>query len=109
MFSPFGLLLPVAENPDIQYAREMGVTHSDFFRILPAAMGSHSYRVEGNAVYVQLYEGSAEIKIGVQQERRIALMCIPFAEVSFHFRDVTKEQQEAFKAHFDLRFQRGGG
>lgn len=87
----------------------MGLTHSDFFRLLPAAMGPHTYRVEGNTVYGDVHSGTVEIRIGEQQERRIALMRIPFAEVSFLFRGVTVEQQQVFKANFDLRFQRGGG
>lgn len=95
--------------PDIEYARDMGLTHADFFRLLPAAMGPHNYRVDGNTVHGDVHAGSVEIRIGEQQERRIALMRIPFAQVSFVFRGVTKEQQQAFKENFDLRFQRGGG
>ena len=99
----------MADFPDIQYARDMGLTHADFFRLLPAAMGPHSYRIEGHTVYGDVHDGTVEIHIGEEQERRIALMRIPFARVSFLFRGVSKEQQEAFKANFDLRFQRGGG
>jgi len=87
----------------------MGLTHADFFRYIPSAMGQHEYRVEGNKVIGQIGSGTVEIVIGPEQERRIALMRIPFADVSFHFRGVTSEQQQAFKAYFDLRFQRGGG
>lgn len=105
LFGPPSLV----DNPDIQYARDMGLTHADFFRYLPAAMGSHTYRIEGTTVHGEVNDGTVEIHIGAQQERRIALMCIPFAQVSFTFRGVSKEQQEAFKANFDLRFQRGGG
>lgn len=95
--------------PDIEYARDMGLTHSDFFRLLPAAMGEHEYRIDGNTVRGVVHDGTIEIQLGAQQERRIALMCIPFARVSFLFQGVTLAQQEAFKANFDLRFQRGGG
>lgn len=104
-----GHLLLVDSIPHIEYARDMGLTHADFFRLLPAAMGPHTYRIDGNAVHGQVHGGSVEIHLGEQQERRIALMCIPHAQVSFVFRGVTKAQQEAFKANFDLRFQRGGG
>ena len=87
----------------------MGLTHADFFRYLPSAMGEHDYQVDGNRVLGQVAEGTVEITIGEQQLRQIALMRIPYAQVSFHFRGVTSEQQQAFKAYFDLRFQRGGG
>lgn len=109
MCLPYGHLLPVDNIPDIQYSAEMGVTHGDFFRILPSAMGEHEYQIDGSTVRASIGAGSVEIHIGAQQERRIALMCIPFAKVSFHFRGVSKQEQQRFKAYFDLRFQRGGG
>ena len=109
MHSPFGRRLPVDSIPDIHYSSELGITHSDFFRYLPKAMGEHAYQINGNTVHGKVYAGTVDISIGEQQERRIALMCIPFARVSFVFRGVTNEQYQAFKNHFDLRFQRGGG
>ena len=96
-------------HPEIAYSREMGLTHDDFWRLLPRAMGEHAYEIQGNTVHAKVHGGTLEIHIGELQERRIALMCIPFAEVSFRFRDIAESDQQAFKAHFDLRFQRGGG
>ena len=96
-------------TPDIRYSREMGVTDEDFFRILPKAMGAHPYRVEGRTVHGEIDDGHVEILLGPQQERRIALLRLPFAEVSFTFRGVPKAHQQAFKKNFDLYFQRGGG
>ena len=95
--------------PDIRYSREMGLTDDDFFRILPKAMGEHAYRVEGRTVNGRIGEGHVEIVLGPQQERRIALLRLPFAEVSFTFRGVPEASQQAFKRNFDLYFQRGGG
>jgi len=106
---PFGHRLPVADLPDIQFTDDMGLTHADFFRLVPSAMGDHPHRIEGMTVYGELHNGTVEITLGPQQERRIALMRIPHATVSFHFRGVTAAEQETFKAYFDLRFQRGGG
>jgi len=104
-----GRQLQVAEHPDIEYQREMGLTRDDFFRLIPSAMGEHVFHIEGDKVHAELYAGTLEISIGRQQERRIALMVIPFAEVSFLYRNVSQEQHDSFKAYFDLRFQRGGG
>lgn len=106
---PFGHPSLVDNFADIQYADDMGLTHADFFRLLPSAMGDHAYRIEGNTVYGDIHQGTVEIVMGEQQVRRIALMAIPFARVSFHFRGVSAAQQSEFKAYFDLRFQRGGG
>ena len=95
--------------PVIAYSREMGLTHDDFWRILPRAMGDVAYESEGNVVRAALANGSLEITIGPPLERRIALMCIPYSVVSFTFTDVEETEQLTFKAHFDLHFQRGGG
>lgn len=95
--------------PDIEYTREMGVTHGDFFRILPKAMGEHEYHVHGTSVEGTVGQGSVEISIGPQQVRRIALLELPYAEVSFKFVGVAEAEQLAFKERFDLYFQRGGG
>jgi len=96
-------------SAEIRYSREMGVTDEDFYRILPKAMGAHSYRLDGRTVYGDVSRGTVEIVLGPQQERRIALLRLPFANVSFTFRGVTPDEQQAFKRHFDLYFQRGGG
>jgi len=108
MYLPFGRLLLVAE-PDIEYSREMGLTHDDFWRLLPRAMGEHPYTREGDTVRGTVHEGTVQIDLGEPQERRIALLKIPYAEVRFLFKDVSEAQQQAFKKHFDLHFQRGGG
>ena len=95
--------------PQIAYSREMGLTHDDFWRLLPKAMGEHRYEVEGDVVNVTLHDGTLKITLGPTQERRIALLRLPYSEVSFEFNNVAEEQQLAFKTHFDLHFQRGGG
>jgi len=99
----------VDSYPDVDFSKEMGVTHADFFRLLPSAMGDHPYRIDKHTVHGQIAQGTVIIKIGEQQVRRIALMAIPFANVSFSYRGVSRDQLTAFTAHFDLRFQRGGG
>ena len=92
-----------------QFDKNMGITHSDFFRLLPKAMGDHSYTINGSTVNADVESGKLTISLGEQQERRIALMCIPFVIVSFDFDSVNDEGIEAFLQHFDLHFQRGGG
>lgn len=95
--------------PEIGYSREMGLTHDDFWRLLPKAMGGHAYTIEGNVVHALVNDGTLDITLGPPEERRIALLALPYSVVSFLFKGVSKEEQLAFKAHFDLYFQRGGG
>lgn len=87
----------------------MGLTHDDFWRLLPKAMGNHSYEREGDYVNATVNQGALQIHLGPTQERKIALLRLPYSVVSFRFEGVEPSQQMAFKAHFDLHFQRGGG
>lgn len=95
--------------PVIAYSREMGLTHADFWRLLPRAMGDHPYTISGNSVRASVDEGQLDITLGPPEERRIALLRLPYSVVSFSFAGVGEVRQQAFKAHFDLHFQRGGG
>lgn len=97
------------ELPDIAYSREMGLTHADFWRLLPRAMGDHPYTIDGSVVRATVDGGQLEIVLGQPEERRIALLRLPYAVVTFTFTGLEEVQQQAFKAHFDLHFQRGGG
>ena len=95
--------------PIIAYSREMGLTHADFWRLLPRAMGDHPYTIDGNAVRATVDGGQLEIVLGQPEVRSIALLRLPYSVVSFTFTGVEEIRQLAFKAHFDLHFQRGGG
>ena len=103
------LAINAGKLPDIAYSREMGLTHADFWRLLPRAMGDHPYTIDGSAVRAKVDGGQLEIILGPLEERRIALLRLPYAVVTFTFTGVEEVQQQAFKAHFDLHFQRGGG
>lgn len=93
----------------IRYSREMGLTHADFHRLLPAAMGEHPYQVDGSRVLAEIGSGRLEIVIGPPRVREIASIQLPYSVVSFTFEHVPEQQQRAFKEHFDLYFRRGGG
>jgi len=106
-----GLRLRVVDMtlPVIAYSREMGLTHSDFWRLLPRAMGEHQYETDGDVVKAVVADGTLVITLGPTLERRIALLRLPYSVVSFTFAGVEEQQQQDFKTHFDLHFQRGGG
>jgi len=87
----------------------MAVTHKDFFRILPNAMGSHPYTIEGNSVMASVDGGEVRITIGPQQVRKIALMEIHHCDVEFTYSKLSEEQYDEFRRYFELRYQRGGG
>lgn len=98
-----------AMQPVIEYTREMAGEHRDFFRILPKAMDGVPHEVDGTTVHARIGEGTLRIEVGPERMRRIALLALPYAEVSFTFRGVPEARQQAFKRRFDLSYQRGGG
>ena len=91
------------------FERQMGLTHADFFRTLPAAMGRLTYRIEGQSVIAAHNGKQVRIQLGPQQERRIALLRIPYVNVQFAFDGYSEAETQAFLDYFDSRFQRGGG
>jgi len=94
---------------DRRREREMGVSHADFFRLLPRAMGDIPYSIDGLVVRAQIDSGEIEINLGPEQVRRIALLAIPYCHVGFRYSNLSEEQIESFDAAFYLAFQRGGG
>lgn len=93
----------------LAYSREMAVTHKDFFRILPRAMGAHEFTVEGRTVCANIDQGSVTITLGPEQVRRIALLAIDYCKVDFRFESLEQEQIERFTERFELYYRRGGG
>lgn len=91
------------------FVREMGLTHREFFRTLPAAMGYYEYRVSKNSVTAELETGTILIELAPESVRRIASIVIPKTAVRFIFKNVTTEEKQKFINYFDKRFQRGGG
>lgn len=93
-----------------EFEREMGITHAEFFRSLPAAIQHRQHHVSGTTVTVVVSdEGLLEIELGPERERRIALLRLPVTQVRFRFHAVAEADREAFMQRFDLYFRRGGG
>ncbi|MCB1754592.1 MAG: hypothetical protein KDJ38_03665 [Gammaproteobacteria bacterium] len=91
------------------FEREMGLSHREFFRTLPAAMGHYDFEVQKTTVTARLETGSVTISLAPESVRRIASIAIPKTAVRFVFTGVTAEEKHRFISYFDKRFQRGGG
>ncbi len=88
---------------------EMGLTHAEFLRTLPAALGERPYRVEGDRILIDDQGLPVLIRLLPQGERRIALLRIPITRVEFHFEQHPPARIDAFMTHFARYYQRGGG
>lgn len=93
----------------ITITKNMGLTHADFFRLLPRAIDGRDYVRDGVRVTIREGDASVTITLGSQQVRKIALLEIPHADVTLTFDGWDEEAREAFMARFDRAFQRGGG
>ncbi len=92
-----------------RFTREMGMTHADFFRILPSAIDQHPYRRRERRIDIDYGDRSVQIEFGDEKIRGIALLQLPYIDMSFAFHGFSDNQREAFMKRFDLYFRRGGG
>ena len=90
--------------------KEMGYSHAEFRRALPAAV--QPFRVIEKDSAFALTDGagrSVSIVLGPERTRRIASLQIPSTAVDFRFRGFSDEERERFMDRFDRYFRRGGG
>ncbi len=93
----------------------MGVSHGEFLRLLPLALGGASFteRPPRNGAARRLVAaspaGEVTISLAPEAARKIAAMELPVTEVTLEFRGFTEERRRAFLQRFDLAFHRAGG
>ena len=89
--------------------KEMGITHADFFRILPNALGGEGYAVSGSRITWKDGERTLTIDLGQEESRQIALMRMPKTRLTLTFTGYEADEREAALARFWRYFQKGGG
>ncbi len=89
--------------------REMTISHSDFFRILPKALYLYPYRREENVIYVSLNGGEICIVLSEERNRQIASLSLPVTDVTFQLKNVAESTKSKFFEQFDRAYHRGGG
>lgn len=99
----------IAPEDAIRVDKEMTISHRDFFRILPGALGTDDYRVDGNTIAVGAGGRRLEILLSAETQRRIALLTLPVTHVSLEFVGYDADEAAAALGRFDRAFQRGGG
>jgi hypothetical protein len=87
----------------------MGITHSEFFRTLPAALAALPYTVQGHDVIIGEDTRRLVISLSSEGRRRIAALSLPTTQVLFTFSGYSSQDIDRFMARFDRAFQRGGG
>jgi hypothetical protein len=92
------------------FTLDMGITHADFFRLLPAAITPYAMRIKENMIEIFSQQRRVNITLGVEQIRRLSdHVSFPSTKVAFSFEQFTDAQREAFLHRFHLHFHRGCG
>ena len=88
----------------------MGITHADYFRIFPRLIDDAAPVTLALQCSIQWPDGR-RLAIAVSDEkiRKIALLRIPYVDISFSFHGFSDDGREAFMARFDRSFHKGGG
>ena len=94
---------------DIVIVKEMGLTHWDFFRTIASALGSDEFERCDSGILFTTGALTLNIEVGVECERRIALMVVPRTIVTLTFKNYTQIQANIAIKRFDMVFKRGGG
>lgn len=89
--------------------KEMGISHADFFRVLPRLVRSLKSDIDGNRIHIHEDGRSVEIVLAEEQVRSLGLVRLPFTNVELIFHGFDGAQRKAFIADFELQFFRGGG
>lgn len=89
--------------------KEMALTHADFFRTLPKALGTGDYKKIGAKVTRIDGDKRLEITLGPERSRQIARLSVPATDVRLEFSGYTEAEAEAALKLFDKMFQKGGG
>ena len=93
----------------VHFSRDMGITHREFFRTLPAALPALPHTVHGHDVIIAEDTRRLVISLSPEGRRRIAALSLPTTQVHFTFSGYSSQDIERFMARFDRAFQRGGG
>lgn len=88
---------------------EMGISHADFFRLLPAALAERPHSISPDEVTVDTGRGRIRIRIAPEGERRLGRMRLPVTPLELHFEGLDDEEMRTFLHRFRAAYQKGGG
>jgi len=91
--------------------REMSISHEDFLRTFPKAMGDMSYDIDDKHRQITGHDDGKqlEIKLSNEGERDIGSLELPVTFVDMDFSGFNEQEIDAFFINWDLNFQRIGG
>jgi len=100
-----------SQNVPERFERDMGYSESEFYRILPAALGEYQFTTANNITDIRHTDNNHQLQITVSPlpDRVLGAFRIQRIDVQFAFTNMDAEARSALMQRFDRRFQRGGG
>ena len=98
-----------ARGPRVRAVLEMGITRSEFVRLLPAAIGRDGVRLVDDALSGTWDGLDWRLTIAEKPPRRIARLSVPVLEVILDFPGAVDAQTRPFVEQFLRAYQRAGG
>ena len=94
--------------------REMSITHDDFLRTVPDAMGDMPYDIHGtttSGTQITAHDGGKRLEINLsnESERDVGSLELPLTFVDMDFSGFSEQEINAFFVNWDHHFQRSGG
>ena len=89
--------------------REMTITHADFHRLLPKALGDSNYTVDNDIIKIKINTGRITIYLQPESSRSIGALVLPVTHIKFVFENFNDAAQKEFFSQFDLAYHKGGG
>ena len=94
---------------DFEIVREFGISHSDFFRIIPRFETDIEQISDRIVAIFRRDNRRLEIELSAEKIRKLATLRIPYVDITFRFLGWNDSQRAEFFEVFDRAFQKGGG
>ncbi len=91
------------------FKREMTITHDDFMRLLPKAIGSHEFAISDQQIFFSNKIYTMQIKLSAEQQWGIGSLTLPRLQVEISLDNCNEAEANAAMRQFDRSFQKGGG
>ncbi|MGE0860433.1 MAG: hypothetical protein AB7I01_23810 [Gammaproteobacteria bacterium] len=103
--------MSAAPEPEVLVQRSaMGISRGDFLRVMPSLLAEAEVQLAEVCVTARWPDGRRlEARLSREDERRIAALRLPVADVELRFRAAPADWVQAFMQRFDRAFHKGGG
>lgn len=101
---------PARHTDSVTVDKEMSISHQEFFRVLPGALATRDYRVDGDRVVAEEGDGRRmEIALSPEERRDLPDLSLPLTRVRLTFTGYSEADMKDRLALFERSYQRGGG